>query len=38
MSDSGWVYRADAGTIAIALSDYALLFLSAWVLRRAASA
>jgi hypothetical protein len=37
-SDSGWMYSADGGTIAIGLSGYALLFLGARALRRATRA
>jgi hypothetical protein len=33
--DSGWVYAADASTLALALSGYTLLFLAILALRRA---
>lgn len=33
--DSGWVYAADTGTLAMALAGYALLFLAILTLRRA---
>jgi hypothetical protein len=33
--DSGWVYAADTGTLALALTSYALLFVAIMALRRA---